>query len=278
MTKHTPAKFSPAALSKVIGAIYEGALEGRGHDIGATVGELFPREHDGLLALMLEHVTRAHKISEALKLGSLKVDALESTLDLLIPAVYFTDQQGNIVFMNNAATQQASAGNALRISKSRLVAVDSEARIALAAAIAQACDHDARPLRGIDVAIPGGEAGLCATVLPLSRRGRSNSRGAFAAVAIFVKDPTALQAPPNDAFAKLYGLTDGELRILIAMLPGLCVKKAAEMLGISEATAKTHLQHIHAKTHTSKQTELIRLLLNSTLPIKQVEEASHKAA
>ena len=65
---------------------------------------------------------------------------------------------------------------------------------------------------------------------------------------------------PGQAFAELYGLTTSELRVLLAMAPGLGVKEAAKMLGIGENTAKTHLQHIHSKTGTSKQTELVRLL------------------
>ena len=55
--------------------------------------------------------------------------------------------------------------------------------------------------------------------------------------------------------------------MLLAMAPGLSVKEAAEMLAIGENTAKTHLQHIHSKTGTSKQTELIRLFMSSTPPV-----------
>jgi DNA-binding NarL/FixJ family response regulator len=59
-----------------------------------------------------------------------------------------------------------------------------------------------------------------------------------------------------------------QLRVLLAMAPGLSVKEAAAMLGIGETTAKTHLQHIHSKTGTSKQTELMRLFMSSTPPVK----------
>ena len=40
------------------------------------------------------------------------------------------------------------------------------------------------------------------------------------------------------------------------------------MLGISDNTAKTHLQHIYAKTNTSKSTELMHLFMSSTPPVK----------
>jgi DNA-binding NarL/FixJ family response regulator len=87
-------------------------------------------------------------------------------------------------------------------------------------------------------------------------------------VAIFVQDPIVAPPFPGEAFAKLYGLTGSELRVLLAMAPGLSVKEAAKMLGIAENTAKTHLQHIHSKTGTSKQTELTYLFMSSTPPVK----------
>jgi DNA-binding NarL/FixJ family response regulator len=108
-----------------------------------------------------------------------------------------------------------------------------------------------------------------ASILPLTRGARQNVCGAFAAkAAIFVQDPVVVPPFPGEAFAKLYGLTGSELRVLLAMAPGLSVKEAAEVLGISETTAKTHLQHIYDKTGVSKQTELMLLFISSTPPVK----------
>ena len=80
--------------------------------------------------------------------------------------------------------------------------------------------------------------------------------------------PVSRAPLPGEAFAKLYGLTGSELRVLLAMSPGLGVKQAAEILGIGDTTAKTHLQHIYAKTNTSKQTELMNLFMSSAPPVK----------
>ena len=86
--------------------------------------------------------------------------------------------------------------------------------------------------------------------------------------AIFVQDPIVMPRLPGEAFAKLYGLTRSELRMLLAMAPGLSVKEASNVLGVSESTAKTHLQHIYGKTGTSKQTELLHLFMSSAPPVK----------
>jgi DNA-binding CsgD family transcriptional regulator len=72
---------------------------------------------------------------------------------------------------------------------------------------------------------------------------------------------------PGEAFAKLYGLTGGELRVVLAVAPGLGAMEAAELLGLSEPTVRTHLQRSFEKTGTTRQTELIRLLMASMPPI-----------
>ena len=104
-------------------------------------------------------------------------------------------------------------------------------------------------------------------MMPL--RGGAQARIAhhFAAIAaIFVQDPASVPSPANAAFAKLYGLTDGELRLLNGLMPGLSLAETAQLLGIGEATAKTHLRRIFAKTRTAKQAELLYLLMTSTPP------------
>jgi DNA-binding CsgD family transcriptional regulator len=224
-----------------------------------------------LLTLLSPHVCRAVAISDAFNLKTVRSEALEATLNALASGVYLTDRHGRVVFMNRAAEFQVQSSNALRIENSRLAPVDRVARVALAKAISEAItDESDMPASGFTLALPGEEkAGLIATILPLDRGERRNLCGAFpATAAIFVQDPIVVPPFPGEAFAKLYGLTGSELRVLLAMAPGLGVKEAAEILGISETTAKTHLQHIYAKTTTSKQTELMHLLMSSAPPVK----------
>jgi DNA-binding CsgD family transcriptional regulator len=48
-------------------------------------------------------------------------------------------------------------------------------------------------------------------------------------------------------------------------MQGEALVRAADRLGISHNTARTHLQRIYRKTGTSHQGELIRLLLSASL-------------
>ena len=70
---------------------------------------------------------------------------------------------------------------------------------------------------------------------------------------------------PGEAFAKLYRLTGGELRVALAMAGGLQPQDAADTLGIGLQTVKTHLQHIFQKTNTSRQAELVALISRANI-------------
>jgi DNA-binding CsgD family transcriptional regulator/PAS domain-containing protein len=225
-----------------------------------------------LVALLAPHVCRAIAISDAFNLKTIRSEALEATLNSLVSGVYLVDSLGRIVHMNQAAKRQIESGSVLRIESNRLAPIDRAARSTLSRAIDGAiAEETATPDTGISLALPSTDgAGLVATILPLNRGERRSLGSTLAArAAIFVQDPIVVPPAPGQAFAELYGLTGGELRVLLAMAPGLAATEAAEVLGISEATARTHLQRIYAKTGTSKHTELMQLFMSSAPPVSQ---------
>jgi DNA-binding CsgD family transcriptional regulator/GAF domain-containing protein len=232
--------------------------------IGEQLGRVLERQRGQ------EQQRQAVAISDALNLLTIRSDGLEATLDVLTSGVYLTDRHGRIVYMNLAAKRQVETSNAICVENSHLAPIDRKARLAFARNINEAIETDLQ-ISGFTIALPAGDnAGLIATILPLARGERQSIGAAFSGmVAIFVQDPIVMPPFPGEAFAELYGLTRSELRVLLAMAPGLCVKEVATMLGIGESTVKTHLQHIHSKTGTSKQTELIHLFMSSTPPARR---------
>jgi len=222
-----------------------------------------------LLRLLAPHVCRSFAITDALDLKSIPSNALEATIDALASGVYLTDHKSHVIYMNSAAAQQIKAGTVLRIVNNRLSATNPISQESMSRAIAGGiADEASTTAEGTSLALadPTGGAGLVATVLPLNRGDRRDQSAAAAAV--FVQDPIVAPPYPGEAFAKLYGLTGAELRVLLAIAPGVGVKEAAATLGIGEVTARTHLQHIYSKTGTSKVTELANLFRNATPPLK----------
>jgi DNA-binding CsgD family transcriptional regulator/PAS domain-containing protein len=233
----------------------------------------FGKKHVHILRLLAPHIRRTFAISHALDLRAVTSQALEATLDALTAGVYLADREGRLVYLNRAAEGQIRAGSTLRVVDNRLVPRNSDAHSMINRAISEATSNEsAIPAGGIALGLPDTEkGGLVATVLPLNQgRRRDLSRSFAATAAVFVQNPVVSPHYPGEAFGKLYRLTDAELRVVLAMAPGLGVKEAAALLGIGEVTARTHLQHVYAKTGTSKQTELLNLLKNSAPPVNLV--------
>ena len=221
------------------------------------------------MRLIGPHMCRAIRISDSLNVSRLTSEMFEASLEALSTGLYFIGQHGRVVYLNRVARGQVKSGRVLRLVDDRLVATGRDAQRLLQTELAD-IEHDPdmenRPGRAIALA-DGKGAGFVAHVLPLRGGAQSRIANHFAAIAaIFVQDPATAPSLANAAFAKLHGLTEGELRLLNGLMPGLSVAEAAQLLGISEATAKTHLRRIFTKTKTSKQAELLYLLMTSTPP------------
>ncbi|WMT73432.1 LuxR C-terminal-related transcriptional regulator [Bradyrhizobium sp. Ash2021] len=232
----------------------------------------------GLFKLLSPHVCRALTISDALDIRALRSEMLEKTLDVLVAGVFLTARDGRVVYMNDAAERQTRTGNSIRIVNNRISPTDPTARAALSKAIDEASRDDIdMDMSEHSLAIPDVDgAGYIATLLPVDRGQRSGIIAPFAAsVAVFTKDPAQAPLMPGEAFARLYRLTGGELRVLLALAQGLGAKEAADMLGISEPTVRTHLQHMFSKTDTPRQSDLLRLLQNSTPQIRAPQQPVH---
>ena len=270
--------------------IYQEFLRPRGLRYGATiellrtahrsVGTALMRKEEqtaysasdlALLRLLSPHFCRAFTISDALDIRTLRSEMLEATLDGLVAGVYLAARDGRVVYMNAAAERQVKTATALRILNHRLVPTDLRAGAALAEVIDKiARDETNAEPAGHSLAIPDVDGvGYVATVLPVDRGRRRSIMAPFApSVAIFAQDPEHVPLMPGEAFARLYHLTGGELRVLLTLAQGLGAKEAADMLGIGEPTVRTHLQHIFSKTGTSRQAEVLQLLQSATPPTK----------
>jgi len=235
----------------------------------------------GLFKLLSPHVCRVLAISDALDIRALRSETLERTLDGLVAGVFLTARDGRVVYMNATAERQIGTGNSIRIVNNRILAADPATRAALSKAIDEAAhaDLDKDPSEQ-SLAIPDlkGGPGYVATLLPVDRGRRRDIVAPFAAsVAIFTKDPVQAPLMPGEAFARLYQLTGGELRVVLALAQGVGAKEAADMLGISEPTVRTHLKRIFSKTDTARQADLVRLLQNAAPPVRTPQRPDRKA-
>jgi DNA-binding CsgD family transcriptional regulator len=67
--------------------------------------------------------------------------------------------------------------------------------------------------------------------------------------------------------AAVFKLTPAEMRVLMMVVQLGGPREVAPVLGISEPTAKTHLQRIFQKTGTSRQADLVKLVASYVSPL-----------
>jgi DNA-binding CsgD family transcriptional regulator len=82
------------------------------------------------------------------------------------------------------------------------------------------------------------------------------------AAVLFVTDPDRDSRASSEALRRRFGLTPAEAAFLAEIVKGDGIQAAADRLGVSLATARTHLRHVFDKTGTQRQAELVGLAMN----------------
>jgi DNA-binding CsgD family transcriptional regulator/PAS domain-containing protein len=222
------------------------------------------------LKLLAPHICKAAKIAFALELKSLKAQMLESSLNNLSAAVFIISKEHRPIFMNRRAEQLMKQGRGLKLANNKIDTVDLSSRPAFEQSLANIDKRETNMLgTAVSIALPDEFGGLVATILPLDSDLRQNLMSGLGnnGYAIFVQDPMAPPPNPGEGFAKLYGISQGELRTLMAMSMCQGPQDAADILGVSINTIRTHLKHVFAKTNTTSQSDLMQLMMRSAAPL-----------
>ena len=66
-----------------------------------------------------------------------------------------------------------------------------------------------------------------------------------------------------------YSLTPADARLVEQLISGASLTEAANALGIAEATARTHRNHIFTKTGVSRRTDLLALITRLIPPVRR---------
>jgi DNA-binding CsgD family transcriptional regulator len=220
-----------------------------------------------LLERLAPHLIRAMRVSMQLELARRGHFALEATLTRIAIAVLLLDRRKRVVFANPAAERLLASGGALTTLNGALAARAARSNQQLQKAILEVIGQKRGAGAELSIEREGGRP-LLATVFPIAPASPFLPllEGA-ACCAVFVSDPDSVQASRASAIAHTYGLTPAEARLLDLILSGAGTVEAARGLGVSLATARTHLAHIFSKTGTKRQGELINLVMTSTPPL-----------
>lgn len=200
------------------------------------------RAHEGLARLRTEHAA-----------GMLHVNQLTHGLGIL-------GEGGEVLMANERLQQILALGDGLRTNRG-CVQADGAAGKELSVALADAATK-ARSKHQLPVPKRNGSGAYVVTILALSPVARIPLGEPKAVATLVVHDSGARSEINAQILRRMFGLTPAECRLVELLAGGMTLGGAAEKLGVSPHTAKTHLKRTFSKTATSRQAELITLALN----------------
>jgi DNA-binding CsgD family transcriptional regulator/PAS domain-containing protein len=222
------------------------------------------------MRLIAPHVRRAVLIGSTMEHKAAEAAAFADTLDGISAGMFLMDACGRMIHANASGRTMLDQRSVLRAGNGKVAAIEAEANQELNRIVALAGGGDAGVgIKGIAVPLTArdGERYIV-HALPLTSGERRRAGAGYAAVAaLFVRKAAQEEPAPYEAIARLYKLTPSELRVLLAIVQRGGVPEVADALGISEATVKTHLHRLFAKTDTRRQAELVKLVAGFCNPL-----------
>jgi len=190
-----------------------------------------------------------------------------SAVDELGLGVVLVNMRGLVLAANEVGGQMLAARDGLMILKGRLCAPDTGISRDLMAAIrdcAEAQSNDREPVtRLLSLPREADKPGLAAMVAS-GPKPAGLATPLIRSAVVLLSDPHRKAARTPEGIALLFGLTVAEGALALRLAEGLDLSEAAMRLGVSRNTVRSQLRSIFQKINVRRQTDMVRLILNST--------------
>ena len=210
------------------------------------------------------HMVRSYGLSRKFADAQRFSSDLIGALDRSDHGVFVLEADGRVRFANQVAERLVREGGPLRLAAGQLTAAQPDAARGLAALVRCATSPAAGQRRGGSMPIPSplGARPLSLTVAPLPPE-RVSVFELRASAIVWVTDLEAGMTPPEQKLRALFGLTQAETRVALALFEGATPREAAAQLDVSFHTVRAQLARIFDKTGVNRQAELIRLMMRT---------------
>jgi DNA-binding CsgD family transcriptional regulator/PAS domain-containing protein len=225
----------------------------------------FDTEEASVCEILVSQLRRGAELSARIGATEIERALYSRVMDRLSVGVVILDETGRVVRCSSAAEAALAARDGIQLQAGKLRAASAREDRDLQAAIRavlQPCEGADRPAsRGLSLSRPSGSRNLGVIVQPVPAGG--SGLAASARVAVYIRDPEASAEVEGELVRQLFDLTPAEAAVARRLTAGLSLEDAASSLDISRNTARAHLRSIFSKSGITRQTELVRLMLNS---------------
>jgi DNA-binding CsgD family transcriptional regulator len=224
----------------------------------------YSADEKNAMRLLVPHLSRALGVMYRLRDADLKLAVSLAALDRLSVGVVLLDAGGRIAHANREAERILDERDGLTRDAGFGFAADS-ARSQWAHVLPSLLDRSISAVAHFSDAIavprPSGRSPLVLQAAPLGST-HAFAAPSEAAAVVFITDPDRPTELDMAAMRDLYRVTPAEAALAQSLSNGRTVTQAAAERGISEATARTQLAELFRKTGTSRQADLIRVLMS----------------
>ena len=228
------------------------------------------------LKLLFPHLQRAFRIGRLLAQLQLDRELLSKAMNRLPQGAVVVNAAGKAIYFNQAAQTMLEEPDGLSLNhEARLQTARHADHERLHHLIASASRRENRLSLDsggvIQIERPSGKRAFALLIAPLNLE-ISYLNFQQPTALIFIHDPEQQMEPVETVWQRLHDLTPAEAKLATIMVQGKNVSAAADELGVSTNTTKTHLKRIFHKTGARRQSELVQLLLNSPATLKHLDE------
>jgi len=193
-----------------------------------------------------------------------------SVIDRLMFGSIMLDQYGFVLHQNKIAEDTTARKDGLSVTSGKVHALmendNKELQNLITNALAVHSQDLPNIVKALSISRPQGDCPL--GILVRNVTAESWVEGdRKAAVAILFRDPLCAVETSHDAVRRLFGFTPAEAGLAMILADGKTLDEAAAELGVSMNTVRTHLKSMFLKTSTTRQTDLVRMILGSVATI-----------
>lgn len=223
------------------------------------------------LRRLAPHIRRAITISDLLDLRTVERNAFMQVIDSMAAGICIVGSEGRILHANGAAKEMLEQNALIRVESGQLRGSGTSGTVELMAAVEMARTNAvAMGTTGIGVPLKdaNGQRAV-AHVLPLGCGAIQTRLVPEALAGIFIRSDSPATFVDLDAIGRAFDFTPAETRVVAELVAGNTISDCAKVLGIADATAKTHLQNAFAKSGVSRQVDLVTLM-NRLTPVTRI--------
>jgi DNA-binding NarL/FixJ family response regulator len=212
---------------------------------------------------LVDGIELAVEAYQAQRHFDLKTEVGLATLDHLALSVVVVDENGQVIFQNKSARALLSHRDGLSVRHHNMCHVEKkserEALFELIRLSNSRPNNMSDDIQSIAITRPSMKRPYSVFVSPIFTNEASTNTERLSA--LYISDPDTQPVPELEQLMSLHKLTRAQANIVKYLATGLTVEEASHEAGVTVKTARTYLKQAFGKTDTTRQSELLKLVL-----------------